>query len=54
MNISHWPTNISYLIIYNRPPSFKKKPKTRTCDPNIFLSKKYSITNNLITRDSGG
>ena len=50
MNISHWPTNIFYL----RPPFFKKKKKkTHTCDPNIFLSKKY-ITNNLITRDSGG
>ena len=53
MNISYWPTNISYLIIYNRPPLFKKK-NTCTCDPNIFLSKKYSITNNLITHDSGG
>ena len=54
MNISHWPTNISSLIIYNRPPFFQKKKKNaHTCDPNIFLSKKYSITNNLITRDSG-
>ena len=49
----YFPISLS-IIGHHFSKKQKKKTKTRTCDPNIFLSKKYSITNNLITRDSGG